>query len=434
MSTRVMLIAMMACCLGGVSLGGCEKTDHETIDKWSHTEKGPAKLQKAVVDDALPAELAAHAAANLVRRGDDQVVYAALANMGPARRADIVGKLAPRLWEIARVEAERDLPGAPQIAAKDALVRIRKWADEPGRQALDNYLIDWYCVASYEDRAKGGANLGAAVMRLVGPAAAPKLVSVANGVIAAPGQGKVKNRIGDELLLGLAATGSPDAVKWVLDAVRLDRGDATLPMRATSALFKAYVDPDGLFAVAPPDALVPHLAAIVEIAKDDTQNVRASNDAVALIRAVGAPGCLPPLLGMIGAPHRNADFKVVAASNALKCGGAEAILDAVRALPGVGAYTEDQVAGIAHAISELGPRDHALAAARTLLADRATLAKWVGMESLAAMKATGDAPAIAALARHRERLIGFWGERGQGKVEPTLGQRATELSAQLGGK
>jgi len=434
MFARRMLIAMMACCLGDVCLGGCEKTDHETIDKWSHTAQGPAKLQKALVDDALPAELSAHAAANLVRRGDDQVVYAAFSNMAPARRADVVAKLSPRLWEIARVEAERDLPGAPQISAKDALVRVRKWADEPSRQALDSYLIDWYCVASYEDRAKGGANLGAAVMRLVGPAAAPKLVSVANGVIAAPGQGKVKNRIGDELLLGLAATGSPDAVAWVLDAVRLDRGDQTLPVRAMSALFKAYIDPDGLFAVSPPEALVPHLTAIVEIAKDDAQNVRASNDAVALIRAVGPPRCLAPLLGMIGAPHRNAEFKLVAANNALKCGGAAAILDVVKALPDVGAYTEAQVAGIAHAISDLAPRDRALEAARTLLTDRATVAKWVGMESLAAMKATADAPAIAGLAHHRERLIGFWGEQGQGKVEPTLGQRATQLSATLGGK
>ena len=431
MFARVMLIAAMAC---AVASQGCEKADHETIDKWMHTEKGPAKLAKAVSDDALAAEMSAHAAANLVRRGDDQIVYAALTAMAPARRAEVVAKLAPRLWEIARVEAERDLPGAPQIAAKDALVRVRKWADEPTRQLVDKYLIDWYCVASYEDRAKGGANLGPAVLRLVGPAAAPKLISVANGVIAAPGQGKVKNRVGDELLLGLATTGSPDAVRWVLDAVRLERGDQTLAVRAMSALFKAYVDPDGLFEVTSSEGLVPQLAAIVEIAKDDTQNVRASNDAVALIRAVGAPRCLAPLLGMVSAPHRNADFKVVAANNALKCGGADAVLDTVRALPDVGAYTEDQVTGIARSIAEATPRDHALTAARTLLADRATVTKWVAMESLAAMKASDDAAKIAALASKRERLIGYWGERGQGKVDPTLGQRAKELSTALGGK
>src|SRR4051812_23536231 len=95
---RVMLIAAMAC---AVASQGCEKADHETIDKWMHTAKGPAKLQKAVSDDALAAELSAHAAANLVRRGDDQIVYAALTAMAPARRGELVAKLAPRLWEIA---------------------------------------------------------------------------------------------------------------------------------------------------------------------------------------------------------------------------------------------------------------------------------------------------------------------------------------------
>jgi len=430
-SARRRLVAAIAAALGCI---GCEKADHETVDKWSHTEKGPAKLQHALADDALPADIAAHAAANLVKRGDDQVAFGILGTMSQPRRVQVVARLAPRLWDIARVEVERDLPGAPQIAAKDALVRIRPWADDAGRGAIDTYLIDWYCVASYEDRAKGGATLGPAVLRLVGPAAGPKLISVANGVIAAPGQVKTKNRVGDELLLGLAATGSAEAVKWVLDVARMDRGDPTLASRGLSALYRAYVVPDGLFEIAPPAALVPSLATLVGVAKDDTQDVRASNDAVALIRAVGPPACLSPLLGMIGAPHRNADFKVVAANNALKCGGAAAIRDAVRALPVAGAYTEDQVAGIARAISEAPPRDQAHAAALALLAEHATLARWLGVEALAAMKSTDDAAAIAGLAASRDRLVGYWGEQGQGKVDPTLGDRAKQVSSTLTAK
>jgi hypothetical protein len=271
-------------------------------------------------------------------------------------------------------------------------------------------------------------------MRLVGPAAAPRLLSVGNGVIAAPGQARTKNKVGDELLLGLAATASPDAVKWVLDVSRMDRGDPTLPSRALAALYKAYVDPDQLFPVAGPEPLVPSLATLVEIAKDDTQDVRASNDAVALIRAVGAPACLAPRLGMIGAPHRNAEFKVVAANNALKCGGAAAILDTIRALPDAGTYTEDQVTGIAHSIAQADPHDRAHTAAQALLGERSTIARWLGIEALAAMKSAEDAPAIAGLASHRERLVGYWGEQGQGKAEPTLGERAKQVSATLAGK
>jgi hypothetical protein len=429
MFARVLLIAVVAFTLG------CEKVDHDNIDKWTHTSKGPGKLRKALGDDAIDPDLSAHAAANLIRHGDDPDVYAAFEAMAPGRRTEVVARLAPRLWDIARVENERDLPGAPQVAAKDALVRTRKWADDTARQQIDGYLIDWYCVSSFEGRAQVGANLGATVMRLVGPAAAKKLIGVVNGVIAAPGQDKVKNRIGDELLLGLAATASPDAVKYVLDIARMDRGDPTLSRRAMSALFKAYVDPNGLFAVAEPQALVPNLPAIVEIAKDDAQDGQAANDAVALIRALGAPQCLAPLVSMVGAPHRNPRFKYVAANNALKCGGAKAIVEVVRALPDAGAYAKDQVTGaISGEIARMGPRDQVQAAARELLTDKSTIARWVGMEALAAMKSTEDAARIAALASSRERLVGYWGESAEGKQDPSLGQRAKELSAALGAK
>lgn len=429
MFARVLLIAIVA------FSAGCEKTSHENLDKWSHTAKGPAKLHRAVSDEAIDADLAAHAAANLIKRGDDREVYAAFEAMAPARRAEVISRLAPRLWEIARIENEQDLPGVPQVAAKDALVRIRRWAEDSSRQQIDGYLIDFYGVGSYEGRAKVGANLGAAVMRLVGPPAAGRLISVVNGVIAAPGQDKVKNKIGDGLLLGLAATASPETVKYVLDIARMDRGDPTLGKRAMSALYTAYVDPGGLFEAADVQALVPNLPAIVEIAKDDAQDSQAANDAVSLIRAVGSPACLAPLLGMIGAPHRNARFKYVAANNALKCGGARAIVDVVRALPDAGAYARDQVTGaISGEIARMGPRDQVQAAARTLLADRSTIGKWIAIETLAAMKATDDAPRVAALASSRERLIGYWGERAEGKEDPTLGQRAKELSAVLGAK
>jgi hypothetical protein len=429
MFARVLLIAVVGFALG------CEKVDHENLDKWSHTAKGPAKLQKALANETIDSDLSAHAATNLIKRGDDRGVWAAFDAMARDRRAAVIARLAPRLWEIARIERETDLPGAPQVAAKDALVRIRPWADAATRPQIDGYLIDFYCVASYEGRAKTGANLGAAVMRLIGPPSARRLMSVVNGVIAAPGQDRVKNVIGDELLLGLAATASPDAVKYALDIARMDRGDPMLGKRAMSALFKAYVEPAGLFEVADPQALAPNLPQIVEIAKDDAQDPQAANDAVALIRALGPPQCLSPLLGMIGAPHRNARFKFVAANNALKCGGTKAIVEVVRALPDAGAYARDWVtSAISDEVARMKPRDQAQAAARTLLSDRSTVAKWVAMEALAAMKATDDAPGIAALASSRERLVGYWGERGEGKEDPTLGQRAKELSATLGAR
>ena len=93
--------------------------------------------------------------------------------MSPSAAHAVIGKLAPRLWEIAR-DRGRDADAArrSQVAAKDALVMLRKYADDAAKQQIDGYLIDWYGAPSYEGRAKVGAVLGAAVMRMVGPPAA----------------------------------------------------------------------------------------------------------------------------------------------------------------------------------------------------------------------------------------------------------------------
>ena len=412
---------------------GCEKPSHENIDKWSRTQKGPGKLKKAVADEDLDADLSAHAAANLIKMQQDNVVREALEKMSPGRRQQLIGKLAPRLWDLARVEGESTLPNAQQIVAKDALISLRKHADEAQKQQIDNYLTDWYAVASYEARAGVGATLGAAVMRMLGPSAGKKLMSVANSVLAAPGQEKVKNRIGDELMLGLAASGNTEAVKFLLDLVKLDRGDDTQGKRAMSALYKTYVDPGGLFEIASPEPLVSSLDQLVALAKDDSVSGQVINDAVALIRAVGAPACLAPLVGMVKTPHRESRFKYVAAFNALKCGGAKAVAEVVRALPDQGTYVKDELQGsISGEIARLSPRDQVQAALRELLEDKSTVARWVAIEALAAMKSVEDAPKIAALSGSKDKLVGYWGERNpENKPDPSLGQRAKELSEQL---
>jgi hypothetical protein len=423
MLVRVLTIAV------ALSAAGCEKTNDESIDKWMKTAKGTEKLKKAFTDENLEPDLSAHAGANLVKKQLDADVRAGLEQMSPGRRTTVVGKLAPRLWNMARVEDEKMLPGAPQIQGKDALVAIRRYADDAQKQQIDGYLIDWYAVASYEGRANSGANLGAQVIRLVGAPAGKKLMAVVSGVIAAPGQGKTKNKIGDELLLGLAASGNPEAVRYVLDIAKLDRGDPTLSRRAMSALFKAYVDPGGLFDIAPPDPLVPNLPAIVALIKDTTQPGEVINDAVALVRAVGGPACMQELVALIPTPHQGR-FKYLAATSAITCGGVVAVKPVVQALPDAGAYEQAELAGtVVLTISKLTPREQVLATLRELLAEKSTLSRWVAIETLAAMKSVEDKARIAALSGSRDKLTGFWGETG--KPDPTLGHRAKELADQM---
>jgi hypothetical protein len=413
-----------------VGLSACEKTDHESIDKWQNTKKGPSKLKDAFVSSSLDPDLSAHAGVNMIKKGRDQEVRVELDNMADSRRAQVVAKMAPRLWEVARIEGEMQMPVPHQTQAKDALIMLRRYADAAGKSQIDGYLVDWYTVPSYEGRAQAGAVAGSTVMRMIGQPAAKKLMRVADSLIAAPGQEMVKKKIGDELLLGLAATGDPEAVKYVLDIARMDRGDKTLPTRAMGALYTAYVDPGGLIDLQQPAPLVPNLDTLVSIAKDDRMPGSAANSAVALIRVVGPPACFAPLVSMVAHPHPDPNFRYVGPDAALKCGGVQGIKDVVRAMPDL-TYDHKALAGtVVLAISNLSPREQVRAALRELLNDKSRMARWVAVETLAAMKSVEDAPAIAAV-KGPERLVGFWGDDGAGKPEPTLAQRAKELAAAL---
>src|SRR5262249_47495495 len=159
MFVRVMVIAIFSLVIG------CEKTDHDAIDKWTHTEKGPDKLRKALSDESIDPDLSAHAAVNLLRTGKDRDAMAGFDTMSTGRRTEVVGKLAPRLWEVARVNGEDLVPSSSQAMAKDMLVNIRRWATDPVKKEIDSYLTDYYCVRSYEGRAGQGVGptLGAAV-------------------------------------------------------------------------------------------------------------------------------------------------------------------------------------------------------------------------------------------------------------------------------
>ncbi|MEO6771662.1 MAG: hypothetical protein ABI467_01405 [Kofleriaceae bacterium] len=438
MFVRALLIAIV--CLTG--FGACDKPSHENIEKWANTEKGTGKLESAFKNENLDPDLSAHAASVLIKLGLDPDVRSGLEQMSPNRRTTVVQQLAPRLWELARIEGDMQLPNPTQVRAKDALVLVRKSADDATKKQIDGYLVDWYCVGSYEGRATSGAVPGATVIRLLGPAAAKKLLHVAEGILAVNvAAGTKKNRLGDELLLALAVTGDAEAVKYLLELAATPASaqkgdDATLPVRAMSALYKAYVDPGGLFDLVPSTALVPNIAAIAAIAKNEAVPADAADDAIRLLRVIGPPQCVAPLVAMVGYPHTNPKFKYVAADSALKCGGLPAAKDVVHALPD-GAYQQEElVGGVVVDITLMTPRAQVLQTFRDLLAENGRIPRWVAIEGLAAMKSTEDIARLQAV-NSGDKLIGYWGDQSaidpkDRKPEPTLGQRAKELAARLG--
>ena len=434
------LVAVVAL-LGLLMLAsGCDKPSHENIDKWMTSKKGLGKLKAALSDGKLDPDLSAHAAENLLRRGEDETVRRTLDAMNPARREKIIVKLAPRLWNMARVEGEMAAPTQGQQVAKDTLFDLRAWADPATKEVIDGYLTDWLTGGYFEGRALAGRHQGVQIIRALGPRAGERLIAEANRVIATPDQDGRRRRIGDQLLLGLAASGSPEAVKHILDIFGMDRGDTTLADRAMGALYRAYLDPQGLFPLADASALVPSVGRLAEIAKNDRQSAQTTNDAVQLVRAAGLPHCLEPLLSMVSHPHRDPRFRWVGVNNALRCGGADALVKIAELLPssGVTASYDAEVLGgsLWKSLGAIGQRDALVTASRGLLESKSWVARWIGAEALGALQSKSDAARIAALAKDKARLTGYWGDqselpKAERKVEPTLGQRAQEIAQGL---
>ena len=393
---------------------GCDKPTHANIDKWMRSEKGPAKLRKAVSSTSLEPDLSAHAAENLIRRGEDEPVRERLEKLSPARRSAVVAKLAPRLWNMARVESEMARPTPTQSRAKDMLFDVRGWADPSTQAIIDGYLTDWLTGGYYEGRAMSGRYLGATIVRALGPPAGEKLIAQVNRLIATPEADGRRRKIGSQLLLGLAVSGSPDAVRLILELAANDRGEPTLPERALDALYKAYVKTDGSFALVDPKALAPSLDRLVALAKDEHLSAQPVNDAVQLIRAVGPPACLQPLLGMINFPHPDPRFRWVGVDSALRC-------DPVAALPAValslsprGRYAKDVLGGVTwQSLATMTARkDEIASAARQMLGNKSWVARWIAIETLGLVGTKADADAIAKLGRDSARLDGYWGDDG----------------------
>jgi hypothetical protein len=444
----------MALLVSSVLLVACERPTHENIDHWIRTERGPDKLAAALNDPELDPDLRAHAAQNLIRRDQTDTVLAILADVPAGPRQTVLAALIPRLWQDARISGALTRPTADQVAAKDALFELRPLAaGEPG-QRLDAYLLEWLADGYYVGRAGAGRAVGATILRAIGPAAGPRMIAATRAVVDAPPDTSIdpsgaRLQVEPELLLGLAATGNPEAVGYLLElASRADR-DPELPRRALGALHAAHVDNGERFELADRGALAPHLGRLADLARDDELSVDMRDQAIALIGAAGPPACIEALVPLIAGRHQNEMVRWVSANAALRCGKAQAIVPVAEALPLAGAYEASKLAGVLwEPMAALDDRELVAGQARILLASESWVARIIGVELLGHLarqgeasaervrEAAADAERVRALASDRTVLRGWWGEQ-QGvpardrKQPPRLGERANEVADRL---
>ena len=425
-------------------LSGCDKVDHENLDRWMSTEKGVEKLTKALRSDEHDPDLRAHAAQNLILHPEALfgTVKDELDNMDKGEAQAVMEKLAPRLWDNARIAGEMDVPTPEQAQAKDALFELRKYAGDKTRAQIDEYLIEWLAGGYYEGRAKVGRVAGREVIRAIGLPAAPKLLEGARRILIKPAGAEGEHiKMGDELLVALASTGDPEAAGFVIDLAIKDYKDETLPRRAMAALHDAYVAPAQGTPIPGRDALLPHIAKLAAVAKNENQPGEMNNDAVDLIAAIGPPECVPPFVEMASLPAAQSAFRWVGAQRGLRCGGALAIVPILEAVP--------KEYGFERALLEKYLWKEILAAPgakqvaeqlRELLKSSSWVARVTAIEVLGMMKnkdtAAEDAKRIRALAGERTVLGGWWGKQkdappGKKKKDPTLGQVAQQVAADL---
>jgi hypothetical protein len=427
----------------GVGAIACDKASHENIDKWLETEKGPGKLEDAMKNGDLDADLRAHAAQNLIRLGEELKVFEWFEKTKPETAQKILVKLAPRLWENARVDGALSVPDRIQSTAKDALYFLRPVADDATRTQIDTYLVDWLTGGLYKGRAESGRVRGEQILRAVGPSAGDKMIAAINAVIAAPPDADGNPRaISDEILLGAAVTGSPEAVAKLLElgTSSLAAKRPKLLRQVLVMLERAYVDPED-FDAADPAGLAPNLDAIVALAKDESRGAEVASIAINLIRAVGPPTCLGPLLEMISFPHSNDRYRWVAAQRALDCAQVSGIVPVVEAFNPRSDYSQLNLDdSLWKRINGMTPRADVAAKARLLLASESWVARVTGIEVLGkasdASSAADDVAALQKLAGDKTPLSGWWGDQSelpkkQRKSVPTVGSRATEVAKSL---
>lgn len=418
MSRLVLLLAL------AVATAACEKTTHDNIDKWRGTTKGPKKLENAVKDGDLDADLRAHAAQALVSIDKGDVALDAIRNMPDEPRAGVLDKLVPRLWQDAKPASDLDRPTKKNEYAKDALFRLRELATLQQREVIDGYLVDWL-GGFYEGRVSSGRVSGEIIVRSVGPRMGPKLIASAREILKNPTVGDRLLKVTDDLLKGLALSGSPEAVGLLLDmAEKPLHPDETVGVRAMGALNYAYNEYEK---PQDPQALVPHLDRLARLAAAEDADGRNVNVAFELLARAGKPHCIKPIATLVG--HKD-DVRVWQGVQAgLRCAGVEAIVPMAEALPQdrklpqgiLEKYFWDKAVALGPAAA--GP-------ARTLLGSASWVGRITGVHLLARLGTAADADDVRKLAGDKAKLKGWWGKKDPTgkKPDPTLGSEASSVA------
>jgi hypothetical protein len=396
---------------------GCESVSSDSIARWKTTQKGPAKLQEAVKDSSVPANLRAEAAAALVDIGMADEADQALGTVPAGARADLVKALVPLYIQQLKAPA---LPKAR--AARDALFNARSLAGPEEQRQIDAVLLPSIEADLRAGRVSGGRNSVDKMLAAIGPVSAPMLVSLLEDP-RVPFEGVVESldRVADPAsrerggaALVKRATASPQI------SVAMWRALGSLGGRTAGAfLMQKAAGNSGTDAVSAIQALEQRhepalLPMALAMAGDPKANKSVREEMFGLVEKIGGPEAQRGLVRIIAA-DANELVRYRAYEAALAAGGAEAVVPALEAFPAKASYKkEDVVDYLVKDIAKIGrPARPALTRA---LASPAALARMTAVLALEAplasdpgkhLAGTADAPGVLKLSGDKGTVRGF---------------------------
>jgi HEAT repeat protein len=415
----------------------CESTSSESINTWKGTQKGPDKIEAALRNASVPANLRAEAAAALVDIGRPEKVDEILSGLQASER-----------WEILKPLVDLYLKGmaSPQVPkardARDGLFSVRQYTQPEDQKRIDTALLQSIEKDLSEGRFTGGRHSLDKMLSAIGPASGPMLVRLL-GDPKAPYRGLAELLVkvcdeptrdkGGAALLGRISGGRPiPNDMWI--SLGLLGGTTVTDFLATK-MQKGTADEAIAAAKAMQQSRFPsQLALALKIAGDAKANKELRGEAFGVIEKIGGPEAEKGLLRII-AEDKDELVRYRAHEAALEVGKADAIIPALQAFSGKLSFKrEDVVDFLVKDISKIGPKakPQVLAA----LASPSALARMTAVLALEAplpsnpkghLGSAEDAAALAKLAEDKATLKGF-------PTGVTVGVEAKRVAALLQGK
>jgi hypothetical protein len=152
---------------------GCDRVDAGNIQRWKGTQKGPGKLESALGNSSVPANLRAQAALALAEIGKTDAVEQKLAGLPAADRSAVAAELIPLYSQVVQsgtVTQARD--------ARDGLFSLRTQLPPAEQAKVDAVLLPALAKELRAGRVAGGRYAIERILQAIGPGAAPVLLQV----------------------------------------------------------------------------------------------------------------------------------------------------------------------------------------------------------------------------------------------------------------